>query len=163
MHAGAVPAAVNPGLTEIELGHLATDLQPRLVIHDGGSAGSTARLDLPAQALEGLDGGVGKVRPHRPDPMSAAAVVYTSGTTSRPKGVMVRHAAYTESGQSFPGWIGLGPQERLWACLPLFHINAQAYSVMSALLHGHGLVISERFHASTFWRRLEAWRSPPSM
>jgi carnitine-CoA ligase len=151
MHAGAVPAAVNPGLTEVELGHLAADLQPRLVIHDSGSAGSTAGLDLPAQALEGLDRGIGKVQPRRPDPVSAAAVVYTSGTTSRPKGVMVRHAAYTESGRSFPGWIGLGPKERLWACLPLFHINAQAYSLMSALMHGYGLVISQRFHASTFW------------
>jgi crotonobetaine/carnitine-CoA ligase len=158
MHAGAVPAAVNPALTEVELGHLAADLRPRLVIHDGGGAGSADRLGLPAQALEGLDGGVGRLQPHRPDPMSAAAVVYTSGTTSRPKGVMVRHAAYTESGHSFRGWIGLGRQERLWACLPLFHINAQAYSLMSALMHGYGLVISERFHASTFWeeaRRLE--------
>jgi crotonobetaine/carnitine-CoA ligase len=85
--------------------------------------------------------------------------VYTSGTTSRPKGVLVRHAAYTETGDSFPGWIGLTGRERLWACLPLFHINAQAYTLMASLAHGHAVVLSERFHASTFWsdaRRLGA-------
>jgi crotonobetaine/carnitine-CoA ligase len=151
MHAGGIPAAVNPGLTESELGDMVAALQPRLVIHDREAGQSAARLGLPAYTVVAMDGGAGKMQPHRPDPMSAAAVVYTSGTTSRPKGVMVRHAAYTESGQSFPGWIGLGNEERLWACLPFFHINAQAYSLMSALMHGYGLALSERFHASTFW------------
>jgi crotonobetaine/carnitine-CoA ligase len=96
-----------------------------------------------------------------------AAIVYTSGTTSRPKGVMVRHAAYTETGASFPGWIGLSPHPdpppragegdvRLWACLPLFHINAQAYSLMTALAHGFSLALSPKFHASSFWREARA-------
>jgi crotonobetaine/carnitine-CoA ligase len=84
--------------------------------------------------------------------MGTAAIVYTSGTTSRPKGVQVRHAAYTETGLSFPGWIGLGKDERLWACLPFFHINAQAYSLMTCLMCGHPLAISDRFHATTFWQ-----------
>jgi crotonobetaine/carnitine-CoA ligase len=66
--------------------------------------------------------------------------------------VQVRHAAYTETGRSFPGWIGLGARESLWACLPLFHINAQAYSLMTCLERGWPCALSERFHASTFWR-----------
>ena len=70
--------------------------------------------------------------------------------------MLVRHAAYTETGLSFPGWIGLAAEERLWACLPLFHINAQAYSLMSALAHGYALALSPRFHASTFWREAAA-------
>src|SRR5256714_9227344 len=76
---------------------------------------------------------------------------------------MVRHAAYTETGRSFANWVGLSPHpalpqrgressERLWACLPLFHINAQAYSLMSALARGFSLAVSAKFHASSFWR-----------
>ena len=139
MYAGAVPAAVNPDLTALEMAYLAQDLKPSLTLDGRG----VARLRRAGGAA---------IEPHAADPLQPAAIVYTSGTTSRPKGVLVRHAAYTEAGRAFPGWVGLGAEERLWACLPLFHINAQAYSLMTALAHGHCLVLTDRFHASTFWR-----------
>jgi crotonobetaine/carnitine-CoA ligase len=50
-----------------------------------------------------------------------------------------------------PSWLGLSEAETLWACLPLFHINAQAYSVMGALGAGATLAIAPRFSASRFW------------
>src|SRR5438552_9088376 len=65
---------------------------------------------------------------------------------------MGRHAAYTETCASFPGWIELEGAQRLVAGLPLFHINAQAYSLMSALAHGFAVALTPKFHASTFWR-----------
>ena len=139
MYAGAVPAAVNPDLTAPEMAYLVQDLKPSLTLDGRGVA-----------ALRGGSGAA--IEPHAADPLQPAAIVYTSGTTSRPKGVLVRHAAYTEAGRAFPAWAGLGAEERLWACLPLFHINAQAYSLMSALAHGHCLVLTDRFHASTFWQ-----------
>jgi crotonobetaine/carnitine-CoA ligase len=149
--AGAIPAAVNPELTRAELEYLAADLDAAAVLADGPRREPAARLGLPVHAIEDLDTGARPVAAPDTDPMQPAAVVYTSGTTSRPKGVMVRHAAYTETGASFPGWIGLGRAERLWACLPLFHINAQAYSLMSCLMHGHSVALTAKFHASTFW------------
>ncbi len=78
--------------------------------------------------------------------------MYTSGTTSRPKGALVRHLAYTGAGQSMPAWIGLGADEHLWSILPFFHINAQAYSLMTALANGYRLTVGAKFRASTFWR-----------
>jgi crotonobetaine/carnitine-CoA ligase len=156
IHAGALPAAVNPELTPPELRSLLQDLRPAAVLADAGLVEGARALagepGVPALALDELGAGGGMPGPHRADPLAPAAIVYTSGTTSRPKGVLVRHAAYTETGRSFPGWIGLGAEERLWACLPIFHVNAQAYSLMSCLLHGHGLAITPGFHASTFWR-----------
>jgi crotonobetaine/carnitine-CoA ligase len=144
--AGGVPAAVNPQLTEPEMAYLREDLQPSITL----VGEELVKLDQ-----ESVDT---QASPPKIDPLEAAAIVYTSGTTSRPKGVMVRHAAYTESGLSFPGWIGLAGPQRLWACLPLFHINAQAYSLMSSLAHGYPLALTPRFHASSFWqdaRRLQ--------
>ena len=135
---GAIPAVVNRESTPRELDYLRHDLEPAAVLFE--------------KDLTQLEQGDSGMEPAAADPMETAAIVYTSGTTSRPKGVMVRHAAYTETGRSFPRWIGLGEEERLWACLPLFHINAQAYSLMSSLMCGHSLAISERFHASSFWR-----------
>jgi len=151
MLAGGIPAAVNPELTNAEIDYLRDDLQPTVtLLHEAVDAldANSIESETPAFAAQ---------------PLEVAAIVYTSGTTSRPKGVMVRHAAYTETGASFPGWIRLSPHpalpqrgrertERLWACLPLFHINAQAYSLMSALAHGFAVALTPKFHASTFWR-----------
>ena len=138
--AGGIPAAVNPQLTATEMAYLREDLAPAVTL----LGDEIDAIDSePAESETASD---------QADPFSVAAIVYTSGTTSRPKGVMVRHAAYTESGASFPGWLGLRGPQRLWACLPLFHINAQAYSLMGALAHGFPLALTPKFHASTFWQ-----------
>ncbi len=134
--AGGIPAAVNPELTQSELDYVIGDLEPRLTLTRG-------ELDAIEVAAAGSD-----TPAVNGDPLGVAAIVYTSGTTSRPKGVMVRHAAYTETGQSFPSWLGLNGAQRLWACLPLFHINAQAYSVMTGLAHGFAVALTPKFHAS---------------
>jgi len=144
--ADGIPAAVNPQLTALEMDYLREDLQPSITL----IGDELERLDQ--QAIDTQSS------PPKVDPMEVAAIVYTSGTTSRPKGVMVRHAAYTESGQSFPAWMRLTEPQRLWACMPLFHINAQAYSLMTALAHGYPLALTPRFHATSFWqdaRRLQ--------
>ncbi len=142
--AGGIPAAVNPELTRTEIDYVRDDLQPTVtLLHEEVDAldATVNESQAPAFAAQ---------------PLAVAAIVYTSGTTSRPKGVMVRHAAYTETGTSFPGWIGLEGTQRLWACLPLFHINAQAYSLMTALAHGFSLALTPKFHASTFWHDARA-------
>ena len=142
VHAGALPAAVNPALTGPELQYVANDLQPRLAL-----LGDTQIAAMHAEARHAV-----QAPPAAAGPADAAAIVYTSGTTSRPKGALVRHLAYVGAGQSMRAWLGLGAVERLWCVLPFFHINAQAYSLMTALAHGYPLVVSPKFRASTFWR-----------
>ncbi|MDQ6709879.1 MAG: AMP-binding protein [Candidatus Dormibacteraeota bacterium] len=138
--AGSIPAAINPELTQTEIDYLKKDLEPSIaLLGDEVQALDRERADETPNTVAA-------------DPMATAAIVYTSGTTSRPKGVMVRHAAYTESGGSFPGWLKLAAPQRLWASLPLFHINAQAYSLMTALAHGFPIALTAKFHASTFWQ-----------
>jgi crotonobetaine/carnitine-CoA ligase len=81
-------------------------------------------------------------------PLSDLAVMYTSGTTSRPKGVRVTHANYVFAGESVAAGLGLAPEDRFLVVLPLFHANAQYYSVMSALVTGATIVLAARFSAS---------------
>ncbi len=81
-------------------------------------------------------------------PLSDLAVMYTSGTTSRPKGVQVTHANYVFAGESVAAGLGLLPDDRFLVVLPLFHANAQYYSVMSALVTGATVVLAARFSAS---------------
>ncbi len=76
------------------------------------------------------------------------AVLYTSGTTSRPKGVLVSHAAYLHAGDAVAGHLRLRPDDRQLVVLPLFHGNAQYYSTMSALVTGASIALTPRFSAS---------------
>jgi crotonobetaine/carnitine-CoA ligase len=84
------------------------------------------------------------------DPLDDLAVMYTSGTTSRPKGVRVTHANYIFAGESVAAGLGLTPADRFLIVLPLFHANAQYYSVMSTLITGGTIILAGRFSASGY-------------
>jgi crotonobetaine/carnitine-CoA ligase len=79
-----------------------------------------------------------------------AILIPTSGTTGRSKLVMQTHRAYTMAGEGFPFWMELDDSDRLMTSLPLFHVNAPAYSVLGSLACGAGLVLLPRFSASDF-------------
>ena len=83
-------------------------------------------------------------------PDDLAVLIPTSGTTGRSKLVMQTHRAYVLAGEGFPYWMELTAQDRLMTSLPLFHINAPAYSVMGSLACGAGLILLPRFSASGF-------------
>jgi len=80
-----------------------------------------------------------------------AAIMYTSGTTSKPKGVMVTHANYLAAGQTVADAVELNENDRHMVALPLFHGNAQYYSTMSALLRGASIAVMDRFSASQYF------------
>lgn len=84
-------------------------------------------------------------------PTDMAAIMYTSGTTSKPKGVMVTHANYLKAGATVADAIELDESDRQFVVLPLFHGNAQYYSTMSALLRGASVALMERFSASRYF------------
>ncbi len=81
-------------------------------------------------------------------PTDTLGVLYTSGTTSRPKGVMVTHAAYLHVGDAVAGHLRLRPDDRQLVVLPLFHGNGQYYSTCSALVTGASIALAPRFSAS---------------
>ena len=86
----------------------------------------------------------------RREPDDLAVLIPTSGTTGRSKLVMQTHRAYAMAGEGFPYWMELTDADRLMTSLPLFHINAPAYSVMGSLACGAGLVLVPRFSARGF-------------
>jgi crotonobetaine/carnitine-CoA ligase len=90
-----------------------------------------------------------------PSPESVTAILYTSGTTGPPKGVMLSHRAYLNSAVAFAEeFVGATREDVLSTCLPLFHINAQAHTVLPAIAKNATMAIGERFSASGFWAEI---------
>lgn len=83
-------------------------------------------------------------------PETPLAVLYTSGTTSRPKGVIVTHANYLYAGEVIACNLRVRPEDRVLTVLPLFHANAQYYTTMASLVSGATCVLLSRFSASRF-------------
>ena len=172
---GAIAVAVNPRSTAAELAGLIGQTRPRVIITGPGLAGVVAAaasgdgdagrpaservpvLDVmtlvPGDWADHAAMAAASTRttlPDRPSPDDLAVLIPTSGTTGRSKLVMQTHRAYAMAGEGFPFWMELTADDRLMTTLPLFHVNAPAYSVMGSLARGAGLVLVQRFSASRF-------------
>ncbi len=89
--------------------------------------------------------------PH-PGPEALALLMYTSGTTGKPKGVMLTQANLVANARAISEEHGLGPGDRVAAVLPLYHINAFAVTMLAPLVHGGSLAMPPRFSAGGFWK-----------
>ena len=85
-------------------------------------------------------------------PDSTGLILYTSGTTGFPKGVMHSQQNMVVAGEYCVERLHLQPEDRMLCILPFFHINALIYSLMGAAVAGASLVIAPRFSASGFWK-----------
>lgn len=108
--------------------------------------------DIPGtHAWEGiLKGSSPELDPVEIDPMDPAQMLFTSGTTARPKGVLLTHASFIYIGEICARSFAVGPHDRYLLVLPLFHVNAQCISYFPCLTAGASMVISEVFSASQF-------------
>jgi crotonobetaine/carnitine-CoA ligase len=88
---------------------------------------------------------------HRGGSLDPTLVLYTSGTTGRPKAVTWTHANTMWAAKVNGSASGLGPADVTQVYLPLYHTNAQAYSILPTLWAGGTAVLQPRFSASRFW------------
>ncbi|CAM4162803.1 Long-chain-fatty-acid--CoA ligase [Bordetella pseudohinzii] len=98
-----------------------------------------------------------------PDEHSECALLYTSGTTGRPKGCILPNRYFLHAGNWYArigGMAALAPgRERMLTPLPLVHMNAMAYSAMAMMLTGGCLIVLDRFHPRSWWDSVRASRA----
>jgi acyl-CoA synthetase (AMP-forming)/AMP-acid ligase II len=89
-----------------------------------------------------------------PAPDATALLMYTSGTTGVPKGVMLTQGNLAANAAAISAEHGLEAGDRVLAVLPLYHINAFAVTMLAPLAGGGSLAMTPRFSAAQFWTQV---------
>ncbi len=159
---GAIAAPLNPAYKPAELAGVHALIDPRVVVATSDlralAESDDARRDRVAAPAEVRGGGSGSPEANV-TPDDVAVLLATSGTTGAPKAVMQTHRTYALTAEAFPWWVGLTAEDTLLCPLPLFHVNAQAYSTMGALGSGGALALVPKFSASRFWSTVRDHRA----
>jgi len=88
-----------------------------------------------------------------------ASILYTSGTTGNPKGVMCPHRYYSYIGTAGSQTLELTSESSLLTLLPLFHMNAQTLSAMGSMAVGGSLILLDSFNPATFWQDIYNYKA----
>ena len=149
-HASVVGAITSPGFAQLV--HDTAPMARFLIVsdHDAGSPGRVPD-DIEFESFKVVMS-EGSTAPSRAvDPMADLGIQFTSGTTSRPKAVLWTHANVVWGMQVSCDHMRLTDRDITQVFLPLFHTNAQSYSMLSTLWSGGTMVVQPRFSASRFW------------
>ncbi len=165
---GGVVALLNTGLRHEALVHAITIVIPRHVIADAALADAldAVRPRLPPGTRCWVHGAEragwprldvstlphGAVVAERPPALADRALhIYTSGTTGLPKAVNISHARVLEWSLWFAGLMDIGPDDRMYDCLPMYHSIGGVVAVGAMLARGGSVLIRPGFSASRFW------------
>ncbi|MEB2343397.1 MAG: AMP-binding protein [Deltaproteobacteria bacterium] len=122
-----------------------------LVLRTAGEADLRGRDLLACVAAEVAPAGASLDAPAvTVEPTRNLMVIYTSGTTGLPKGINNNHLKFFLIGKGVSANLSLGPDDRGYACMPLFHSNAMFLGFHPALETCASLALRERFSASQF-------------
>ncbi|PKV92047.1 malonyl-CoA/methylmalonyl-CoA synthetase [Amycolatopsis echigonensis] len=131
--AGVPVVPLNPKIGERELGHILADSEPALVLAEPGVE-LPAALDLPRRDIP-LEGD-GKPPASEPDAEAPAFIVYTSGTTGPPKGVVLPRRAISSTLDALEDAWQWTADDVLVHGLPLFHVHGLILGILGPLRRG---------------------------
>ncbi|WP_028604787.1 AMP-binding protein [Ottowia thiooxydans] len=167
---GAIMVPINPELGVAELSYALKHAQVSGVVLDEGvrSTVDQALEESGVQAWRVLAEGVSAnglpslqewqdksadiALPAVPSADSPCLMIFTSGTTGYPKGVLHSQRSILLVGEANLGRMRLQPEDKILIVLPFFHVNALCYSVCGMIAAGCALVVTPRFSASRFWQ-----------
>lgn len=169
MYAGYVVAPLNLLAQPLQLAYVlehsdvravfvAPEYRERLTVALAGLARPVAMHVIDVDAEEIFPGvTAAKTLPEVADD-DEALLMYTSGTTGRPKGALLTHRNVVAGARFTSEAHALGPDDRVLCSLPLYHINGQIVTTVAPLVHAGSVVMPHRFSVSNFWELLARYR-----
>lgn len=150
-HVGCVGAVTQPQYAAL-VAEYAKDLQWIVVTDDDSGEPPTAEHAAHGHAaFSSLEGDAADCPCREADPMAPVGIMYTSGTTSRPKAVVHTHANAIWASRQGSLNIDMDGDGVYLIYLPFFHVNAQSWSTWSTLGAGGTIVLQPKFSSSRFW------------
>ncbi len=177
---GAMAVPISCWWQAEEVAFLVNDCRPRVLVMDAEylpilsqikdqipsvekimiNAPAEMELDFPHERLSGvLDRFCGRPAPEeRPAPEDVAEVLYTSGTTGQPKGVMLTHRNIIAACRAKTATIPVRAAEKALCVLPLFHSGGLNDLAFPCIYKAATIVLRQRFSASEFWECVERYQ-----
>ncbi|MEM7507374.1 MAG: AMP-binding protein [Pseudomonadota bacterium] len=155
---GYLATAVNLVAGAQTISYVLEHSQARMIFVEDGTRALLEQATEGGQNLVTLDAAWmdQAVGPPTPNPQDDGLLMYTSGTTGRPKGVILTQAALIAGGRNAALAHELTPADRALCVLPLYHINGLCVTLMGPLISGGSVVLPPKFSVSSFWRHLRA-------
>ena len=167
---GAIAAPLNPAYTTDEFMFYMEDAGARVaILPSGAHPARDAAAQLGIKTIETdiassnghlyvtlSSNGVeltSTVDAHAPIDSDIALFLHTSGTTSRPKGVPLRHLNLMKSVENIKNTYALTPDDTSLIVMPLFHVHGLIGATLSTLNSGGTVVVPPKFSASAFWQQ----------
>ncbi len=128
----------------VKWAYVAADAQPRLASiapdlpHSTELVASRSNLEFPSTHI-GMD----------------ALIVYTSGTTGNPKGVLLTQANLLEDARAISRWHRIDEETRMMCVLPIHHVNGTVVTLVTPFFAGGSVVLTRKFHATRFFQLVE--------
>ncbi len=162
LRAGAVFLPLNTAYSDTEVAYLLTDAEPRLAVCD--PARVSAYMSLPVLTadehgegtLSDATSGYGQAFDDvEVTPADPAALLYTSGTTGRPKGALLSHGNLAANASALHQAWEFGPDDVLLHALPLYHAHGLFVAAHCVLANGTPMVFLPRFDVEAVLASLE--------
>ncbi|HEX2914901.1 MAG TPA: acyl--CoA ligase [Chloroflexia bacterium] len=142
---------VQPDTLEAALAAVTPDMS---IIHAVTNPDGTVRFELAKPSEPSRS-----ARPvEQAETNDVAMILHTSGTTSRPKRVPIRHRNMVASARNIIGTYNLSPSDRSLCVMPLFHIHGIMASMLSTLASGGSVVCPNGFNALEFWSVVDTFK-----
>lgn len=155
---GAVSLPVNAAFTRDELRYFAADSEASVIVAGEGQVEAAAAVagqltSAPTVLLSNALLEATEPLPREPDisPEDPALILYSSGTTGQPKGIVHTHDNLAHSVRAIAERWRFSEDDVLVNCLPLFHIHGLSFATHVSLLSGSAMRMEDRFHPTRIW------------
>ncbi len=167
MYAGVVIAPLNLMAQPSQLEYVLQHSDTKLVFHTKDQKerleSACKKVDRPIDLIQ-IDNNAEDILPRDEDlseytlpdvsEEDAALLLYTSGTTGLPKGVILSHKNMVAGGQYTAMAHELTPEDRALCSLPLYHINGEVVTAVTPLVSGGSVVMPNKFSTTNFWEHI---------